>query len=377
MLDAARKQAREVGHAGALYPWRTISGDEASAWYASGTAQYHQRRHRVRDAQYNRVTGDLGFMLEQGAEVLVETARLDGARLLRRPPRRPLLDHGRDRAGRVHDRRRQQRLHEPDGEGEPRDRRANPEWLQGADRLAYEALASATGLTDDEIDRMAPGGGARCTSRATTSSASCSDEHSLERKCWDFENTPPENYPLLLNYHPLELYRHQVIKQTDVVLATYLVGHHFTEDEKRRTFDYYDPLDGRLEPLGGDQSVIASEVGYADAALDYFLDAVAVDLPTPTATRPTASTSPRPARTGWPDRRLRGPARSDGEVHFRPRLPEGWERLRFRVQVRGQVIEVDVTPEETDLHAPRGRGLLIFDGGEPIRLVPEDELIAA
>ena len=40
-LPAARERAREVGHRGALYPWRTINGSEASAWYAAGTAQYH------------------------------------------------------------------------------------------------------------------------------------------------------------------------------------------------------------------------------------------------------------------------------------------------------------------------------------------------
>ena len=50
------------------------------------------------------------------------------------------------------------------------------------------------------------------------------DEHFLNRKPWDFEGTPVEKYPLLLHYHPLNIYRHQVIKQTDVVLATFLAG---------------------------------------------------------------------------------------------------------------------------------------------------------
>ena len=105
------------------------------------------------------------------------------------------------------------------------------------------------------------------------------DDQFLERKRWDFDATPPEKHPLLLHYHPLELYRHQVIKQTDVVLATYLVGQHFSEDEKRRTFDYYDPLTTGDSSLSACvQSVMASEVGYADAAFDYFLDACAVDL---------------------------------------------------------------------------------------------------
>ena len=105
------------------------------------------------------------------------------------------------------------------------------------------------------------------------------DERFLERKRWDFDGTPADKHPLLLHYHPLELYRHQVIKQTDVVLATYLVGDAIHEDEKRRTFDYYDPLTTGDSTLSACvQSVIASEVGYADAALDYFLDALAVDL---------------------------------------------------------------------------------------------------
>jgi alpha,alpha-trehalose phosphorylase len=124
------------------------------------------------------------------------------------------------------------------------------------------------------------------------------DERFLERKRWDFEATPAENYPLLLNYHPLEIYRHQVIKQTDVVLATYLIGHHFSEDEKRRTFDY-DPLttgDSSLSPSV--QSVIASEIGYGEAALDYFLEAASATCSTRTATPPTASTSPPPAAPG-------------------------------------------------------------------------------
>ena len=34
-------RARELSQRGALFPWRTINGEEASAYYAAGTAQYH------------------------------------------------------------------------------------------------------------------------------------------------------------------------------------------------------------------------------------------------------------------------------------------------------------------------------------------------
>ena len=77
MLEAARGRAREIGHGGAAFPWRTINGEEASAWYAAGTAQYHINADIAYALRhYTRVTGDLGFVLEHGAEVMVETARL-------------------------------------------------------------------------------------------------------------------------------------------------------------------------------------------------------------------------------------------------------------------------------------------------------------
>ena len=198
------------------------------------------------------------------------------------------------------------------------------------------------------------------------------DDHFLERKRWDFEATPPEKHPLLLHFHPLELYRHQVIKQTDVVLATYLAGHHFSEDEKRRTFDYYDPLTTGDSSLSACvQSVMASEVGYPEAALDYFVDACMVDL---LDLHGNTADGIHIASCGGTWLALvagfGGLRDADGEVCFSPRLPAAWDRLRFRVQVRGQLIEVDMTAAETTYRLLDGTGILIAHFGEQLRLLP-------
>jgi alpha,alpha-trehalose phosphorylase len=237
MLDAARRRAREVGHAGALYPWRTISGEEASAWYAAGTAQYHINADIAYAMhQYNRVTGDLGFMLEQGAEVLVETARFWmelGFFDDRRDGRFSIMGvTGPDEYTTVVDNNAYTNLMAKENlEIAVR----ITEWLAGADPKAYDELIAATGLTCAEVEDWRRAAELMYVPRHEELGIVLQDERFLERKRWDFEATPPENYPLLLNYHPLVLYRHQVIKQTDVVLATYLVGHHFTEEEKRST----------------------------------------------------------------------------------------------------------------------------------------------
>jgi alpha,alpha-trehalose phosphorylase len=381
MLDAARRRAREVGHAGALYPWRTISGEEASAWYAAGTAQYHINADIAYAMhQYNRVTGDLGFMLEQGAEVLVETARFWmelGFFDERRDGRFSIMGvTGPDEYTTVVDNNAYTNLMAKENlEIATR----ITEWLQGADPKAYRALVASTGLTEREVEDWRRAAELMFVPRHEELGIVLQDERFLERKRWDFAATPPENYPLLLNYHPLELYRHQVIKQTDVVLATYLVGHHFTEEEKRRTFDYYDALTtGDSSLSAAIQSVMASEVGYADEARRYFLDALAVDL---LDSHGNTADGIHVASAGGTWLALiagfAGLRDSDGEVHFNPRLPEDWSRMRFRVQVRGQLIEVDMTPEGTTYTLLEGRGLLIYEGDDEIRLLPELESLAA
>jgi alpha,alpha-trehalose phosphorylase len=372
MLDAARTRAREIGHGGAAYPWRTIDGREASAWYAAGTAQYHINADIAYAMHhYNRVTGDLGFMLDKGAEVLVETARF-------------WIELG------FHSERRDGRfcinaVTGPDEYTTVVDNNAYTnlmakenleiatrviEWLQGADPAAHAELARATELTEAEVDGWRRAAAAMYVPRHDELGIVLQDEHFLERKRWDFDATPADKHPLLLHYHPLELYRHQVIKQTDVVLATYLVGHHVSDEEKRRTFDYYDPLTTGDSTLSACiQSVMASEVGYADAALRYFLDACMVDLHD---AHGNTADGIHIASCGGTWLALvagfGGLRDSDGDVRFHPRLPADWNRLRFRVQVREQLVEVDITHASTTYRLLEGHSLQIEHFGEQLRL---------
>ena len=381
MLGAARRRAQEVGHEGALYPWRTINGEEASAFYAAGTAQYHINADVAYAMhQYNRVTGDLGFLLDQGAEVLVETARfwLRLGFFSERRDGRFCINSvtGPDEYTTVVDNNAYTNLMAKENlEVATR----VIEWLQGADPAAHAELVRATGLTGAEVDGWRRAAELMHIPRHEQLGIVLQDDHFLERKRWDFDATPPEKHPLLLHYHPLEIYRHQVIKQTDVVLATYLVGKHFSEDEKRRTFDYYDPLTTGDSSLSACvQSVIASEVGYADAAFDYFLDACAVDL---LDLHGNTADGIHIASCGGTWLALvagfGGLRDADGDVRFSPRLPADWDRLRFRVQVRGQLIEVDMTAAETTYRLIDGTGILIEHHGEPLRLTPGAAVVRA
>jgi alpha,alpha-trehalose phosphorylase len=156
------------------------------------------------------------------------------------------------------------------------------------------------------------------------------------------------------------------------VLATYLVGHEFDEDEIRCTFDYYDPLTTGDSTLSACiQSVIASEVGYEDQALAYFEQAAMVDLDD---AHGNTADGIHIASCGGTWLALvagfGGLRDFDGEVRFHPRLPCEWDRLRFRVQVREQLIEVDMTHAATTYRLLEGPGILIRHRDEELRLTP-------
>ena len=230
-----RARARaEMSQRGALFPWRTIGGEETSPYYPAGTAQYHIdadvayafREVRGRDGR-PRAPAD------GGAEMLFETARLwaDLGAYIPQPRRRVLHQRG-DRAGRVLRPGEQQPLHEHDGAREPRIRRGR--WPRDLDGRGPDGLPRASpraiGLADAEIEEWRRAAAQDADRRTTADWASTSrTTRSSTGRPGTLPARPPENYPLLLHYHPLVIYRFQVLKQPDVVLAQVLLGHHFTQ----------------------------------------------------------------------------------------------------------------------------------------------------
>ena len=183
------------------------------------------------------------------------------------------------------------------------------------------------------------------------------DQDFLEHQRWDFENTPPDKYPLLLHYPYFQLYRKQVVKQADLVLAMHWRGDAFTREQKHANFDYYERLTVRDSSLSAcTQSVLAAEVGHLDLARDYLEEAARMDLEDLAHNTgdglhmASLAGAVLAAVTGF------GGVRDyNGRLSFRPRLPEGIERLRFSLEVRGSVLRVEIAPDRDRVLAPAGR----------------------
>jgi alpha,alpha-trehalose phosphorylase len=377
MLDAARARAREVGQKGALFPWRTINGEEASASYASGTAQYHINADIAFALQkYVELTGDWGFMCQYGAEILIETARFwaDLGFFSDRKQGQFVINGvtGPDEYTTVVDNNTFTNL------------MARKNLRAAADTLEalrhdypdqYDRLANATGLMAAEIDEWRRAAAAMYVPYDLEARVHLQDESFLEQAPWDFATVPPDQYPLLLHFHPLYIYRHQVIKQADVMLAAFLLGNEFSPEEKRRIFDYYDPLttgDSSLSECI--QSIVACEVGEVAVAHRYLTDTATTDL----------SDLHRNVRDGMHVASCGGTWMAvvygfaglrdyEGELAFNPALPPHWQKLRFRLRVREALLEVVLSPQGAAYRLLEGARLALRHRDECIVLAAGEE----
>jgi alpha,alpha-trehalose phosphorylase len=372
ILDRARERARAVSQKGALFAWRTISGEEASAYYAAGTAQYHINAaiaHGI--AKYVDVTGDRAFMYECGAEMLVETARLwydlgffserkDGHFCIHRVT-------GPDEYTTVVNNNTYTNLMARENLRFAADAVAQ---LREASPDHYRALVLRTGLEPGEEADWRRAADRMYVPLDERLGIHPQDDDFLDLKKWDFANAPADKYPLLLYYHPLVIYRHQVIKQADVVLAMFLLGHEFSAEQKKRNFDYYDELTTGDSSLSACiQSIVAFEIGYDELALRYLMNALLMDLADVGGNVKDGCHIASMGGT-WMGvvYGLAGLRDHGGRLSFHPNRK--LHHLRFHLTVRGQLLAVEITTDGVTYTLERGDGLTVYHRDEPLDLRP-------
>jgi alpha,alpha-trehalose phosphorylase len=187
---------------------------------------------------------------------------------------------------------------------------------------------------------------------------------------WDFAGTSPEQYPLLLHFPYFNLYRKQVVKQADLVLAMQLCPAAFTAEQKARNFDYYEPLTVRDSSLSAcTQAVMAAEVGHLGLAFDYLGEAALMDLhDLEHNTRDgvhIASLAGTWIALVWGFGGLR---HADGTIGFTPQLPEDINRLAFGLLIRGRRLHVEITQDTVTYLLAEGEPLEIGHHGEAVQL---------
>jgi alpha,alpha-trehalose phosphorylase len=336
-LPSAQQRAAQLGFRGAAFPWRTITGPECSSYWPAGTAAFHVNADiAAAVVHYIEASADEEFARAEGIELLTQTARLW----------RSLGHH--DGVGQFH----------IDGVTGPDEYSAIADDNVYTNLMAQHNLLAAARAAERYPDRARELGidpeesaGWRDAAEAmfipydealgVHPQAATFTRHQV----WDFAGTPPDHYPLMLHYPYLDLYRKQVVKQADLVLAMQLRGQAFTAEQKARNFDYYEALTVRDSSLSAcTQAVMAAEVGQLSLAFDYLGEAALIDL----------DDLQHNSRDGVHIASLAGTwialiagfgglRHYDGNVSFAPRLPDGITRLAFAILIRGHLLRVEVT----------------------------------
>ncbi|UGS35878.1 glycoside hydrolase family 65 protein [Capillimicrobium parvum] len=369
-LPLARERAAQLGLKGAALPWRTIHGEECSGYWPAGTAAFHVNADVAWAVdRYVAATGDDDFLAGEGLALLVDTARLWAH----------LGHHGADGCFHIHG------VTGPDEYSAIVDDNIYTNLMAArnlraaADAAAgHRTQASKLGVVHEEIDSWRKAADTIYIPFDERLGIHPQDGDFLTHDEWDFAATPPGCYPLLLHYPYFELYRKQVIKQADLVLALHVAGEHFTLEEKRAAFEYYETLTVRDSSLSAcTQAVVAAEVGHIELAYDYLAEAAFMDIRdlehnvadgVHMASLAGAVTA---AIAG-----LGGAREIDRQLVFRPRLPRELERLVFRITFGGVRVRVEVGQEDARYVIDSGHGVTIEHYGEPVELQPGAEPVA-
>jgi alpha,alpha-trehalose phosphorylase len=377
MLPQARARAKKLGHRGAMFPWRTINGEEASAYYAAGTAQYHINADIMYALRkYVSATGDELFLQKWGAEMLVETARLwldlgfyseaKGGKFCINGVTGP------DEYNAVVNNNAYTNLMAREN---LRYAAQVVDSLRTVEPDAYNELVHKTALEPSEMKAWIRAAENMYVPRDGTLNIILQDDNFLDREPWDFRNTPRDHYPLLLFYHPLNIYRTQVIKQADVVLAMFLLGDAFPSEAKKRNFDFYDPLTTGDSSLSSCvEAIIAAQVGDMDKAILYGMAALLMDL---ADVGGNVKDGCHIASMGGTWMMLTygfGGMRDDsGMLSFWPRrAPEENAILRFPLTYRGQLLEVEIGLDKVEYALREGERLVIRHEMQEVELTREN-----
>jgi alpha,alpha-trehalose phosphorylase len=336
-LDIARAHATELGLAGAAFAWRTIHGEECSGYWPAGTAAFHINADiAAAVVTYLEATHDEPFEREVALPLLVETARLW----------RSLGQHDADGKFRI------EGVTGPDEYSAIKDNNIYTNLMAQAN--LYAAAEIAAKLDDEARDQLG------VTSEEAASWRDAAEDMYIpfddrlgvhpqhdnftHYARWDFKGTPADHYPLLLHYPYFQLYRKQVVKQADLVLAMQVRGDAFTPEQKLRNFDYYEALTVRDSSLSAcSQSVMAAEVGHLQLAFDYLAEAAFMDLEDREHNTKDGLHIASLAGTWLALVGGFGGMRADRNgLSFRPQLPPGLAGLSFRMRYRGRVLLVKV-----------------------------------
>jgi alpha,alpha-trehalose phosphorylase len=372
LLDKARARARELSLKGALYAWRTIDGEELSAYFPAGTAQYHINADIAFSLKkYFLATQDTKFLFNEGAEMLFETARCWLS----------LGAYIRDRGFCINC------VTGPDEYTALVDNNLYTNVMAKdhlefavyvAERMKrempkqFQKIARLIGLDEPEVAEWNKAAESMYMHYDKELCIYGQDDTFLNKPHWDFRSVPDEKRPFLMHFHYLHIYRYQVLKQADVVQVMCFQGNRFTRLEKVRNYDYYEPLTTHDSSLSAAiHCIMAAELGNIDTSYKFFMETARMDLDDVHKNVRDGVHIANMAGT-WMGLVMGFGGMRDysGQLSFAPTLPKNWKGYSFRTFYRGRILNVSVARSGVTYELVSGEGFTILHRGIELSIEP-------
>lgn len=373
-LEQARARARILGHdKGALFPWRTINGEEASTYYPLGTAQYHINADIAYAlSHYLQTTGDIEYLREKGAEMLIETARVwaDVGSFAECKGGKYCICSvtGPDEYNVLVDNNFYTNLMAREN---LRDAVRAVKYLKEHDSETILRLKKSLDFSEDEVELWKKIIDNMYFPYDESRKVYSLDDGFMMRKPWDESRIPPEKRAWLYeNYHPLFIMRHRMSKQADSILGLYLHSNLFSEEEIRRNYDFYQEVTLHHSSLSTCIfGIVASSVGYYDEAYTYFSQSARMDLDDYHNNFYAGIHAANMAGT-WQAivNGFAGLRCQDSVLYFKPHCPKEWESYQFKIRYRSCLLRVIITKKTAEFVLEEGEALTFSVGNKQITL---------
>ena len=375
ILDQARTRAKKVfASKGAVFPWRTISGRELSAYYPAGSAQIHINGDIcLALSKYIDATKDYSYLKEQGLEMLIESAVYYLDRAYKDPEKGYTFTKvtGPDEySAMVNNNYYSNLIVEITVKNLLRyvkllDREDSQFTEELFTKLGYDKAELLEQFKDLSENIYYP-----YDERLDIPKQ---DDDFTDLKPWDFLGVPEENYPLLLHYHPLFIYSHRVSKQADMVLAMQLAPERFSLEELRRAYNYYELVQTHDSSLSVSMySIVANYLGQAEKAYDYFMETSRLDLDnTHKNTKDGLHLANMAGNYAAIREGYAGLRYKDGCLRFSPKIAKHWNSYSLNIEFEQCLINLEVNHQEVTYSLVEGKGLKLMHEAEGFSLDKE------
>ncbi|MGO3610027.1 MAG: glycoside hydrolase family 65 protein [Enterococcus gilvus] len=361
-LPQAKHNARQQGLKGALYPMVTFTGVECHNEWEITFEEIH-RNGAIAHAIYNYTTytGDESYIQKEGLEVLTEIARFW--------------------ADRVHYSKRQQKymIHGVTGPNEY-ENNINNNWYTNylatwvlsytlENYQKYQAHATVT-ITQEEQTKWQDIVQNMYFPKDEELGIFVQHDTFLDKDLLPTSALDPAERPLNQHWSWDKILRSCFIKQADVLQGIYFFGDSFTDEEKRRNFEFYEPMTVHESSLSASvHAILAAELGLIDKSMEMYQRTARLDLDN--YNNDTDDGLHITSMTGSWLAIVQGFAQmktSTGTLSFAPLLPKDWDHYSFHITYRGRLLAVTVTQKEVRIDLKDGSAFAMVLYGQEITL---------